>query len=115
MSKARSKGTRGENWLLEKLRTIWPTAERAPLKGTLDKGDFVNVPWPVEMKNTQRPLFQAWVRILRKKATDHRWILVWKGDARTGDGQPLVVLDFEHAMDLLHAYYGPFGTERADG
>ena len=101
----RAKGTRGENYFLAHLRTVWPTADRAPLRGILDRGDFVNVPFPVEAKNTRKPLFQLWVRRLRLISPDHRWILVWKGDTRTADGRPLMVMDFELGLELLAKAY----------
>lgn len=109
MSRERAKGTRGENYFADMLKPIFPQIERAPLKGVNDAGDYVNVPFPVESKNTRKPLFLEWVRRLRRKAPAYRWVLLWKGDMRTVDGRPLMVVDAEFGMDLLHAYCGPFG------
>lgn len=100
MSKARDKGTAGENYFLEFLRVIWPTAERAPLKGVQDKGDFVGVPLLVEAKHTKTILIPEWVRKARTKA-EGRWVLVWKGDTRTRDGKPLMVMDADFGFELL--------------
>jgi len=107
MNRPRQKGTRGENYFLAHLRTVWPAAERAPLRGTLDRGDYVNVPFLIEAKNTERPLFKQWVRVLRVKAGgSDRWVLVWKGDARTADGQPIMIIDFHFGMELLAMWQG---------
>lgn len=104
MSKARQKGTQGENFFLEKLRTLFgPSVERAPLKGTQDKGDFVGVPWLHEAKNTQKPLFQQWARTAEAKA-GNAWVILWKGDLRTKTGNgPYVLMPYE-MYDLLVDY-----------
>lgn len=98
---SRAKGTRGENYWLMFLRALfYPSTDidaplhflqRAPLKGTDDRGDFTGVPWIHEAKNTAKPLFLQWARRLRLKAGDD-WVLLWKGDMRSPDGQPLVVM-----------------------
>lgn len=119
MSKARDKGTRGENYFLASLRIIWPTAERAPLKGTLDAGDYVNVPFPVEAKNTAKPLFLAWVRrlkvIVARDGLPNRWVLIWTGDRRTLDGQALMVLPESFGWELLAHWEATRLAERAGG
>lgn len=104
MSKQRAKGTEGENYFKGLLALIWPYVDRAPLKGTLDAGDFLNVPFPIESKNTIKPLFQAWVRVLRHKANDHRWVLLWTGDKRTRDGAPLMLVDLRFGLELLQLW-----------
>jgi hypothetical protein len=92
MSKARAKGTVGENFFLARLRLLFgPQVERAPLKGIQDRGDYTGVPWLHEAKNTAKPLFQAWARVCRAKA-GNAWTLLWKGDMRKDDGQPLVLM-----------------------
>lgn len=84
MSKARQKGTSWEVELVPLLRDLFgPQVERAPLKGTQDRGDFTGTPMLVEAKNTQKPLFQAWARTCAKKAP--RWVVIWKGDRRRSD------------------------------
>ena len=51
MSKQRQKGTQYENHVRDTyLRHIWPTADRAPLRGTADEGDFDGTPYVVEAK-----------------------------------------------------------------
>jgi hypothetical protein len=91
MSKQRTKGTAGENFFLSHLRVLFGAAvDRAPLKGVHDYGDFVNVPWLHEAKNTIKPLFLQWAKICEKKAGQH-WVLMWKGDLRKGEG-PYVLM-----------------------
>lgn len=93
MSKARAKGTAGENFFLAVLQRVFGAhVDRAPLKGVLDDGDYIGVPWQHEAKNTQRPLFQQWARKAHAKSTP--WCILWKGDQRRNDpGQgPLVVM-----------------------
>lgn len=88
----RSKGTLGENFFKPYLVQLFgPQVERAPLKGTQDHGDYVGVPYLVEAKNTKKPLFQLWARVCKKKAGDD-WVLLWSGDRRTEDGEPLVLM-----------------------
>lgn len=100
MSAARAKGTRGEQFFLPYLRQLFgPQVERAPLKGTLDYGDYTGVPYLVEAKNTSKPLFQKWARICKKKAGDD-WTLWWMGDRRTEDGEPLVLMPLSKYMIL---------------
>lgn len=100
MSKARQKGTAGENFFLPVLRQLFgPQVERAPLKGTQDKGDYTGVPWLHEAKNTQKPLFQQWARTAEKKADD--WVILWKGDLRTTSGNgPYVLMPLHVYTDL---------------
>ena len=118
MSVARSKGTRGENYFLPVLRKLFypnlPATDlledgsRHPLQ-RLDmearhdratEGDYVGVPWLHEAKHTAKPLFQAWARICKAKA-GLDWVLLWKGDSRTADGQPLVVMPLQKYVDLV--------------
>lgn len=104
MSKQRAKGTAGENYFLGLLRLIWPHAERAPLKGVLDAGDFTGVPFPVEAKNFDVPRFPLWLRKIRPKANDHRWVLLWKGDMRTTEGAPTMTVDLRFGLELLQLW-----------
>jgi len=101
MSRARQKGTAGENFFLGFLRIAFgPKVERAPLKGTLDYGDFVNVPWLHEAKNTVKPLFLKWASVCEAKAGKD-WVLLWKGDMRAAGNGPFVLMPLEKYMDLL--------------
>lgn len=104
MSKARAKGTSGEQFFKTHLIEVFgPQVERAPLKGTLDYGDFVGVPWLHESKSTTRPSFMEWARIATKKTKGGPWAILWKGDLRKGDG-PYVVLPLEHYKTLVYHY-----------
>ena len=100
MSKARAKGTAGENFFLLHLRELFgPQVERAPLKGIADYGDFTGVPWLHEAKNTAKPLFQAWARVCTKKA-GLNWVLLWKGDLRKQEG-PYVLMPMAKYQQLV--------------
>jgi hypothetical protein len=101
MSKARQKGTSGENYFLGFLRVLWgDRVERAPLKGTQDKGDFTGVPYLVEAKNTRKPLFLQWARVCEAKAGKD-WVLMWKGDLRSAGNGPYVLMPLEKYMDVI--------------
>lgn len=100
MSRARAKGTAGENYFLARLRVLFgANVERAPLKGTQDHGDYVNVPWLHEAKNTAKPLFQKWARVCEAKA-GWNWVLLWKGDLRKNEG-PYVLMPIEKYESLV--------------
>lgn len=102
MSKQRAKGTAGENFFLPRLQRLFgPQVERAPLKGTLDYGDYTGVPWLHEAKNTAKPLFLQWARICTKKA-GWDWVLLWKGDLRKNEG-PFVLMPLEKYEALVEA------------
>lgn len=93
MSRARAKGTAGENFFLGHLRSVFgPQVERAPLKGTLDYGDFTQVPFLCESKHTLKPMFQQWARVAEKKTKGAHWAVFWKGDLRTTNGNGPYVL-----------------------
>lgn len=99
MSAARSKGTGWEVELLPLLRLVFgPQVERAPLKGTQDKGDFTGVPWLHEAKKTDVPHFLQWAKTAQKKV-GARWAVIWSGDRRKGDG-PFVLLPLDHYLAL---------------
>lgn len=101
---ARAKGTRWEVALLNRLKGLFGVlVERAPLKGVHDYGDFVNVPWLHEAKNTVKPLFQAWARICETKA-GRAWVVVWKGDTRKNHGEGPYVLMPLGMYELLVTY-----------
>ena len=105
MSKARSKGTAGENFFLAHLRGMFGNhVERAPLKGTLDYGDFVNVPWLHESKSTLKPMFQQWARTAEKKAGTKPWVVMWKGDMRATNGNgPYVLMPLQLYTSIWRA------------
>lgn len=113
MSKARAKGTRGENRFLPRLRlTFYPDLpvtdkladgdtdhplQRAPLKGIADAGDYTGVPWLHEAKNTDVPHFLQWAKTCNKKHA--RWAILWSGDLRRHDG-PFVMLPLDFYLEL---------------
>ena len=111
MSAARKKGTAGENFFLAFLRTVFPHADRAPLKGTNDHGDYVNVPWLHEAKNTDAPKFLEWARTARNKAArrgSDRWVVMWKGDLRKADQGPYVLMPLPFYLEMVADHvYGP--------
>jgi hypothetical protein len=114
MSRSRAKGTRWESELLTRLRNLWgQQVERAPLKGTNDRGDFVGTPFLVEAKSTTKPLFQAWARVCESKA--YNWAIVWHGDRRerTGVG-PYVVMPLHLFEDLVARVDGDRARELVD-
>ena len=115
MSRQRDKGTAFEVEVLEQLRGVWPDiARRGTTLGNQDAGDYLNTgPVLIEAKKVDKPTFFQWARTCRKKAAHGRWLIYWAGDRRTEDGQPLVCFPPEFAIDLLHAYFGPAGFERA--
>lgn len=101
----------GEQFFLARLRQLFhpyydgpedlhPLQRRA-LQGTADYGDFVGVPWLHEAKFTSKPLFQQWARKCTAKA-GRNWTLLWKGDGRTADGQPLVLMPLEKYEELVN-------------
>jgi hypothetical protein len=107
MSKARQKGTAGENFFLERLRLLFgPAVERAPLKGVQDYGDFVNVPWLHEAKNTAKPLFLEWARKCTAKA-GKEWVILWKGDLRKPGNGPYVLMPIEKYEKLCMTPWPP--------
>lgn len=88
MSKQRQKGTQYENHVRDHyLRHIWPTADRAPLRGTADAGDFDGTPYVVEAKKRNRWALPEWIRTTRAKAdrVDRPWAIVFAGDKRLKD------------------------------
>lgn len=101
MNASRQKGTAGENYFLVILRYLFgDKVERAPLKGTLDYGDYVNVPWLHEAKHTKKPLFLQWARKCEEKAGQD-WAILWKGDLRSKGNGPYVLVPLTKYMELV--------------
>ena len=98
---AKAKGTRFENEVLELLRRVWPSADRA--KAGNPSNDFHGIPFPVEAKHRKRWEIPKWVGGLRQVAGgDDRWALVVaSGDRRSEGGSTVVVFDINFAMELL--------------
>jgi hypothetical protein len=63
MSRSRAKGTAFETLIVDYLRkTIYPEAERAPLWGAKDEGDFLNTPgFTLQAKNQAATSLGAWL------------------------------------------------------
>lgn len=108
MSKARRKGTDYENWLRDKyLRLVWPNAERAPLRGVNDRGDFDHVGgFVIEAKKRNKWDLPAWMRSTQKKvppgAHPDGWMIWFAGDKRKGElTQDYVVMPATLATRLL--------------
>lgn len=108
---SKKKGTVYETALLEFLRLIFgKQVERAPLKGTNDDGDFINVPVPIEAKNTKVLKLPEWARRLNLIAERHqpgKWALFWSGGDRRRKDCPgeLMIVPARFGRDLLDAYY----------
>lgn len=97
---ARRKGSGWEVRLLDPLRRVWPSAERAPLKGVNDYGDFVNVDGLLlEAKCTDVPHFLKWAKIAAAKTGGNGWRIIWSGDQRRKDG-PFVLLPLTDWLEL---------------
>ena len=105
MSKARTKGTQYENRVRDRyLRPIWPSADRAPLRGTADRGDFDGTPVIVEAKKRDAWRLPDWIRTTQRKAVleGRPWCIVFAGDKRLKDLQDdYVVTTAEHYFGLL--------------
>ncbi len=109
MSKARAKGTEFENHVLNGyLKAIWPKADRAPLKGTLDFGDFLNVEgWLIEARNRKTWALPAWIRgVYSKLERDGRnkkwrWMLIFKADKRGELDDDYVLMSADQAFYLI--------------
>ena len=102
----RIKGTRYEGELVPLLRLIFGEhVDRSALHGVYDKGDFYGVPFPVEAKARETLAIPAWVRRVREKAQDHRWVIFCKQDRRkVGSIRELMIVDAEFGRELLLAY-----------
>jgi hypothetical protein len=106
VSKQRAKGTAWETELLPRLRAIYgPDIHRAPLRGIHDNGDYVGTPFLHEAKNQQMPHFLQWAREARGKAGAGEWVVIYKGDSRTMDGKPLVLMDLALYEQLAKAWF----------
>lgn len=106
-NRPRQIGTRYEVELLAQLQSIWPTAERAPLKGIRDRGDYTGVPMPVEAKNTKALAVPEWARRLNKVTTGAPvWVLFHSGrDRRLASSHgELMVVPAAFGRSLLAAW-----------
>jgi hypothetical protein len=99
----RRKGTKWESLLLPLLRHVFgQQVERAPLKGTQDRGDFTGLPGRlmVEAKNTKTLCVPEWARRLNKMGPD--WVIAWSGgDRRKADCPgPLAIMPLDTWLEL---------------
>lgn len=112
MSRARQTGTDYENHILETyLRPIFPYADRAPLRGIHDKGDFINTgPTLFEAKKRKTWRLPEWIKKTAPKATDHlrHWVIVFAADKRAAAplNQDFIVCTAEHYFHLLSIVNG---------
>ena len=103
---SKAKGTRYEVELLAKLREVFgPQVERSPLKGILDAGDYVGVPFPIEAKNTKVLLIPDWVRRLRLLEAKPFALFCSGGDRRRKNTPgELMIVDAAFGLYLLQLY-----------
>lgn len=103
MSKQRAKGTKYENRVRDHyLRPVWSTADRAPLRGTADLGDFDGTPLVVEAKKRNAWRIGEWIRTTAAKAARVKrdWVIVFAGDKRISG------LDTDYAVSEAEHYFG---------
>ena len=105
VSKARQKGTAYENRVRDHyLRSVWPSADRAPLRGTSDVGDFDGTPLVVEAKKRNAWRLGDWIRTTTRKALleGRPWIIVFAGDKRVaGLEEDYVCMEADFFFRLL--------------
>ena len=109
MSKQRAKGTSAETAVVNYLKTNgFPDADRAPLRGVLDKGDVTGVRNVViEIKNHKTYQIPAWLRELETEISnaqvEHGFLVVKPngvGMSRVGDWW--AILPLHRIVALLH-------------
>ena len=107
MSKARDKGTKGENEILDLLqRAVFSDAHRT--ESSRESHDIHCEPFVVEVKFAKRWLLFDWIPKLRRVAQDRPFVLfAIHGDRRTQTGAEVgtvAVLDANFAAELMHHY-----------
>jgi hypothetical protein len=112
MSKARAKGTRWESRLLPHLQAVFPYAERAPLRGSQDRGDFVHTGnFAVEAKNCKAIDLAGWIdeaRAEARRAGPGVWPVVVFPRRNMGAERAYVVMELETWLSVAHRLeYGP--------
>ena len=111
MSKARRKGTDYENYLRDTyLSRVWPNVDRAPLRGTADRGDFDGAPYVIEAKKRNRWDLPSWIETTAGKvvnlagARPDSWMVWFAGDKRKGRNRDdYVVMPASLATHLLRS------------
>ena len=107
MSKARDKGTKGENEILDLLqRAGFSSAHRT--ESSRESHDIHCEPFVVEVKFAKRWLLFDWIPKLRRVAEDRPFVLfAIHGDRRTQTGSEVgrvAVLDADFAAELMRSY-----------
>ena len=119
MSKARDKGTKGENEILDLLqRAGFSDAHRT--ESSRESHDIHCESFVVEVKFAKRWLLFDWIPKLRRVAQDRPFVLfAIHGDRRTQTGCEVgrvAVLDADFAAELMHSYYATvLSRGRSDG
>ena len=119
MSKARDKGTKGENEILDLLqRAGFGDAHRT--ESSRESHDIHCEPFVVEVKFAKRWLLFDWIPKLRRVAEDRPFVLfAIHGDRRTQTGSEVgrvAVLDADFAAELMHSYCATvLSRGRSDG
>lgn len=72
MSKARAKGTSGENSAVEWLSAYYIDAERKALHGTRDSGDLTGLPFTVSVKRQESWSVHKWMKELKTQIANNR-------------------------------------------
>lgn len=125
MSKAKAKGTRGENEVVDILVDAgFPRADPddplavgvARLRGGWDTQDigFVGMPsvapWIIEAKYRKAWHLFKWIRVIRKRADGCPWVIfAIHGDRRTAEGREVgavAIMDADFAAELMRHYEG---------
>lgn len=108
MSKQKQKGTSFETSLLPCLREYYPGAERRPLSGNKDKGDFIlpGADFALEAKNVKAMSLGAWIKEAEVEAENLGvpfGVVVHKRRGTTDPGQQYVTMTLRTFMDMMHA------------
>ena len=111
MSKERQKGTAFESSLLPLLRSYYPDASRAPLRGTKDEGDFIlpGAPFIIEAKNHNRMDLSGWLGEAKREAENARkaaGIVVHKRRGVAAPGEQYVTLTLGDFLWLVNGGKG---------
>jgi hypothetical protein len=119
MSKAKQKGTAGENEILKLLQDAgFRDAHRT--EASLESHDIHCKPFTVEVKFRKTWALFDWIPKLRKVANGQPWVLfAIHGDRRTEKGRQVgrvAVLDADFAAELMHVWCATVASRgRSDG
>ena len=119
MSKAKQKGTTGENEILELLQDAGFTDAHLT-EASRESHDIWCGPFTVEVKFRKTWALFDWIPKLRKVAGDEPWVLfAIHGDRRTDKGRQVgrvAVLDADFAAELMRVWCGTVSSRgRSDG